>query len=268
MERPTSTPGPSRHNQDLDQGDVEYDDSDDEDDDFYRDEDDDSEYDLDDALLAREVALAYHQNRAYSQLGQQQARANRGEGEDGDYPHMAMGLGDDDDYEGEEEAGVMMALPEISMIPLQNQDGGPSISMPSIINPTPDDLRRFVRIGKLDNGKLVLAPGEHGWSDEEGEGEDDVKNRNREDIRNVLLGKGKATGPVREVGERATRKKERGEQALDMPPTVGSSSKVTAGPFPTSAPVEQVVETPSVPVAVPAADPPKKVSRFKAARMG
>jgi hypothetical protein len=268
MERPTSTPGPSRHNQDLDQGDDEYDDSDDEDDDFYRDEDDYSEYDLDDALLAREVALAYHQNRAYSQLGQQQATANRGEGEDGDYPHMAMGLGGDDADEGEEEAGVMMALPEISMIPLQNQDGGPSISMPSIINPTPDDLRRFVRIGKLDNGKLVLAPGEHGWSDEEGEGEDDVKNRNREDIRNVLLGKGNATGSVREVGKRVTQKKERGEQALDMPPTVGSSSKTTAGPFPTSAPVGQVVETPSVPAAVPVADPPKKLSRFKAARMG
>jgi CTD nuclear envelope phosphatase 1 len=243
-------------------------DEDEEDDDFYRDDDEEEEYDLDDALLAREVALAYHQNRAYSQLGQQEARALRGD-EDG--PYLPNGY-DDDEGDG----GVMLALPKISMVP----DGTtPGASMPSIINPTPDDLRRFVRVGKLDNGKLVLAPGESGWSDEEDEDSStnaaasSSRARNKEDIRKALLGQ----GPVREVGER-TQPASKADQGLDMPPTVGSSSTNSGEAAPEAPQLARV--DPSVastttapsrvpePVAATPADPPKKVSRFKAARMG
>ena len=236
--RLTSHLPPSAHDEGYDDGVVD----DDDDDSFYADDDDD-EYDLDDALLAREVALAYHQNRAYSLLGQQNARSTRSsednpEGYDESYV---------DGYGSEgEEGGVMLGIPQISML----NEGG----MPSIVNPTPDDLRRFVRVGKLDNGKLVLAPGEDGWSDED-EGRDVKLERNREEIKSALLGKG---GPaVPKVQE-----KRRGDEAIGMPPTIES-----AGATPVQSAVkEKSISSPAVQKEV--ADPPKKVSRFKAARMG
>jgi len=236
--RLTSHLPPSDHDEGYDDGEVDEDD----DDSFYADDDDD-EYDLDDALLAREVALAYHQNRAYSLLGQQNARSTRSsednpEGYDESYV---------DGYGSEgEEGGVMLGIPQISML----NEGG----MPSIVNPTPDDLRRFVRVGKLDNGKLVLAPGEDGWSDED-EGRDVKLERNREEIKSALLGKG---GPaVPKVQE-----KRRGDEAIGMPPTIES-----AGATPVQSAVkEKSISSPAVQKEV--ADPPKKVSRFKAARMG
>ena len=140
----------------------------------------------------------------------------------------------------------MLGIPQISML----NEGG----MPSIVNPTPDDLRRFVRVGKLDNGKLVLAPGEDGWSDED-EGRDVKLERNREEIKSALLGKG---GPaVPKVQE-----KRRGDEAIGMPPTIES-----AGATPVQSAVkEKSISSPAVQKEV--ADPPKKVSRFKAARMG
>jgi CTD nuclear envelope phosphatase 1 len=249
-ERSEPIAGPSRltshlpPNDDHDEGYDDEEDDEDDDDSFYADDDDD-EYDLDDALLAREVALAYHQNRAYSLLGQQNARSTRSsednpEGYDESY---VDGYGS----EGEgEEGGVMLGIPQISMM----NEGG----MPSIVNPTPDDLRRFVRVGKLDNGKLVLAPGEDGWSDED-EGRDVKQEKNREEIKAALLGKGGPTVPK-------VQEKRRGDEAIGMPPVIES-----AGAMPVQSAVkEKNITTPVVQKEV--ADPPKKVSRFKAARMG
>jgi hypothetical protein len=283
VERPVHNPeaGPSRltsrlpsdQNHDQEQ-EHEYDEDDEEDDDFYNDVDDD-EYDLDDALLAREVALAYHQNRAYSQLGQQQAQSNRltDESAEGFDESYVDGYGSQD--EEEEEGGVVLGLPQIVMPSNTSGDGSGQRQMPSIINPTPDNLRRFVRVGKLDNGKLVLAPGEDGWSDEEevagGEG-----SKNREEIKAALLGRGPsgsgsasgsgaASGSGLGAGERRGERK--GDGGIVMPPVVESAGPASV--VATTAAVRGVVQErptsdkPSDPVA-----PSKKVSRFKAARMG
>ncbi|WVQ96661.1 hypothetical protein IAU59_003767 [Kwoniella sp. CBS 9459] len=127
---------------------AEDDDDDDELEDYSSGEED--EYDLDEALLAREVALEYHRRQAYQPL-------NR------DPDDVPMGVEGD---QGEAEGGVMLGLPRISDLDPQGQG-------PLIVNPTPDDLRRFVRVGRLENGNLVLAPGEEGFpADSESDDED------------------------------------------------------------------------------------------------
>lgn len=255
-ERPiTAMPGPSRamtngHTggsaiAEEDGDDQDQEDEDDDDDDFYADDDDEEEeeYDLDDAMLAREVALAYHQNRAYTELGR--PRSIHSANDDND--HMLM----DDEEDG---GGVMMALPEISVL---GEDG--SGSAPRIINPTPDNLRRFVRVGKLDNGKLVLAPGESGWSDEE-EGQDEKK-ENREEIKRALLGQ----PSLRERKEQQSPPAAAVLKDMGLPPTIGQSTSAVDTSLPTPA-VGGVKERSSADVQV--INPSKKVSRFKADRMG
>lgn len=204
------------------------------------------EYDLDDALLAREVALEYHRRHAYTSLNRDPR----------DAPYE-----EDDNGNG---AGVMLGLPRIS--DLQGQDGRPVIT-----NPTPDDLRRFIRVGRLENGNLVLAPGQEGLSDSEGdgeegkEGEDDdeevkekkerrleVKKR-REQVRNRLLGL-----PVEEGDLEPERKRDSvDDESLKatIPPAIQTEVAERHAQIDTSAESE---ETPV---------PKKKVSRFKAARL-
>ncbi|WWC88697.1 uncharacterized protein L201_003610 [Kwoniella dendrophila CBS 6074] len=110
------------------------------------------EYDLDEALLAREVALEYHKRQAYKPL-------NR-DPNDPAYDHEDQE--DDEDGGG---GGVMLGLPRISDLNGNGNDeeeieGFRQSGRPMIINPKPEDLRRFIRVGKLENGNLVLAPGE------------------------------------------------------------------------------------------------------------
>ncbi|WVF69159.1 hypothetical protein IAT40_003934 [Kwoniella sp. CBS 6097] len=136
----------------------EYEDDDDELEDFSSGEED--EYDLDEALLAREVALEYHRRQAYQPL-------NR---DPNDLPD------EEGDQAGAGEGGVMLGLPRISDLDPQGQG-------PLIINPTPDDLRRFVRVGRLENGNLVLAPGEEGLpadSDDDDDEQDEQVTRTGE----------------------------------------------------------------------------------------
>lgn len=219
------------------------------------------EYDLDDALLAREVALEYHRRHAYTSLNRDPRDAPYEEEDDnGGGEGSAARMG----------AGVMLGLPRIS--DLQGQDG-----RPVIINPTPDDLKRFIRVGRLENGNLVLAPGQEGLSDSEGddgeegkEGVDDeakerrerrldVKKR-REQVRNRLMGL-----PVEGEDLEPQKNRDSVDESLKamLPPAI--QTEVAEG--------QAVVPTPSAQVDTSAAEdketpvPKKKVSRFKAARL-
>ena len=202
----------------------------DEDEDEDKDQDDPSEeeeYDLDDALLVREAALEYHRRRVY------QSR--------------------DPDEEEDENGGVMLALPLIT-------DGA------RIVNPTLDDLRRFVRVGKLENGKLVLAPGQAGWSDEDEDGQMDENveksegRRRKKEMKRRLLGlDGDWDPPAMSVSEDWVQ-----DQVTEVrvPPVVTAAVKEAR-------PVQPSSPSATLPAAPPQdSAPPKKVSRFKAARMG
>lgn len=182
-----------------------------------QDDSESDEYSLDDALIAREVALEYHRRQAYSTLRQ------KGQAE-----------------EEEESGGVILALPQVG--PADSKTG-----QPVIVNPTPDDLRKYVRVGKLENGNLVLAPGEDGWSDDDAEDEEVVGRRGRrEEMKRRLLG----LDVMEQEAEPNVAVKETTAEVL--PPVVVSS----------------VRERQPVPAQAEGTAPPKKVSRFKAARMG
>lgn len=218
------------------------------------------EYDLDDALLAREVALEYHRRHAYTSLNRDPLDAPFEEEGDNGGEGSAAGMG----------AGVMLGLPRIS--DLQGQDG-----RPVIVNPTPDDLKRFIRVGRLENGNLVLAPGQEGLSDSEGddgeeekEGVDDeakerrerrlaVKKR-REQVRNRLMGL-----PVEGGGLEPQKNKDNVDESLKamLPPAIQTEAaeRQAAVPTPSAQVDASAAEAKETPV------PKKKVSRFKAARM-
>lgn len=247
--------------------DLGFIDDDDYESDDYDDEEDEDEYDLDDALLAREVALEYHRRRAYTS------------------PYTSQDP-DDPSYgllppEATDSGGVLLAMPQV--------DSSGS-GAPMIINPTPDDFRRFVRVGKLENGNLVLAPGEEGWSDDEeevegkGVGELEIERQRKRDNKKKMMDalSGSGNGVVDgKIGERdvirgkgtigntiPAKSKESGRVAagreVGLPPTV-----ISAPQEPTAPAVGAVMERSREEDKQSASsDPPKKVSRFKAARMG
>lgn len=240
-------------------------DEDDDDDDDYGDlgdfsEDEEDEYALDEALLAREVALEYHRRQAWQRPV------------------------DEDEVDPEEEgAQAVMGIPRVSTISGQGDDL-------RIVNPTADDLSQFLRVGRADDGELVFEqPLVH--SESESDGEDDspaaVDRRQRRARRKDVMAR-LLKGEYEEIPvPPATAPGLRAEQYVEsLPPTVGAVPKIeeiddsTPAPsttasipaLPPPAPPKQPVptrdvveraasETPSVPTA------PKKVSRFKAARM-
>ena len=229
------------------------------------DEEEEDEYDLDDALLAREVALEWHRRQAYASMANRGVTGDEPEQIEGDVDPAEMAEYDEDEDEELREVddadigagGVIMGLPQIS------SDG-------QIINPTPDDIRKYIRVGRLENGNLVLAPGEEGWSDDE----DEDKAQHRENLRRQLLGEGFMTPQPAPTSEAVP-------VDLGLPPKVStdSSSRVTAPKIGNADPkgvkgiVERGIEDMAGPskgspaTAEPAA-PAKKVSRFKAGRMG
>jgi hypothetical protein len=227
------------------------------------DEDDEDEYDLDDALLAREVALEWHRRQAYMSMASRGVTGDEPEQTEGDVDPAEMAEYDEDDDDEELRevddtdigiGGVMMGLPQISA------DG-------QIINPTPDDIRKYIRVGRLENGNLVLAPGEEGWSDDE----DEDKAQHRENLRRQLLGE----TPVQ---AEATSRSQDVPADIGLPPkvTTDSAMAVKTGSADVKG-IKDIVERSAEKTAEPSSEgisapepaaPAKKVSRFKAGRMG
>ncbi|KAK4687034.1 unconventional prefoldin RPB5 interactor 1, partial [Tremellales sp. Uapishka_1] len=200
-------------------------------------DDEEDEYDLDEALLAREVALDYHRRKQWIPTNEDD--------------EVEQGwVGDD----GEIAGGVMLGLPQIT-------DDDTTLT-PRIVNPTPDDLGKFIRVGRLENGNLVLAPGQEEVDEEGGE-----KQRNREEVmRKLMVGDMTDTVDVekarREEEERERERKEREEAAWrrSLPPSVVESTIVER--------IEQAERIEGKPREEEEEKPKKKVSKFKAARQG
>jgi CTD nuclear envelope phosphatase 1 len=226
-----------------DEGNDDYDDEYDEDED---EEEEDDEYDLDEALLAREVALDYHRRQGYISKYTREVNSDGEEQEPIEYQ-----VNSDGELEGT--GAVLMGLPQISA------EG-------QIINPTPDDIRKYVRVGRLENGNLVLAPGEEGWSSDE----DAEKKAKRAAVKRQLLGLEPVPPPAPQPEPVASIS---ATEATLPPKVVTESAPSSAASVDPSAnpAMRSVGEVRERNVEAPPKEPesaPKKVSRFKAARMG
>lgn len=252
---PARSPAPDAMDEDTDEDDDEYGDLGE----FSDDEED--EYNLDEALLAREVALEYHRRQAYQTPV------------------------DPDDVDPEAaDANVLMGIPRVSTISGRDDD-----SSLRIVNPTADDLSQFMRVGRAEDGELVFEPpvvNEESDSDGEEAGADADDRRQRRQRRKDVMAQlltgdysdrplsGQAQADVDKARERAFHQ--------SLPPAVAAAPTAAPAPAPVPAPapkpdprrdVVERVAPPQRPVAAPSAEPepapaapPKKVSRFKAAR--
>jgi len=270
------------------------------DEDLGEEEEESDEYDLDDRLLAREIALDAHNRQAYSLIRNAEELSEEAEveaydrslglGPSGDAGglHPADGRGRNDrrseegDVRNGREGGVMLALPAVV-----SRD---SSGRPVIINPSPDDIRRYVRVGKLDNGNLVLAPGERGWSDTDDDTEDEGRmegRRRKREVKRRLMGDegldgvghtgsmgftgvrrdtddiartagrgGELKAEAAAEGGGTQRGRGRGEER-GLPPKIGTTTTVREGTTAKQKPSGEEM-----------AEMPMKMSRFKAARMG
>lgn len=237
------------------------------------DDDEEDEYALDEALLQREAALALHRSL------QRQRPIDE----------------DEIDPEAEGDGNVYMAVPRVSTI-----QGGEGDEPLRIINPTADDLGQFLRVGREEDGGLVFEPPtvhEDSESDGEETGQEAEDRRQRRARRRNVMDQLRAgvydpDEPVRDP-TKATRDYEgslppsvapaqpqpmqdvveRPSAAsggvVERPPAVGGVSErppAAASVLKPSA-VGGVVERDPVSAPEPP-QPPKKVSRFKAARQG
>ncbi|KAL1412849.1 Nuclear envelope morphology protein 1 [Vanrija albida] len=242
----------------------------DDDDDEYGDlgefsDDEEDEYNLDEALLAREVALEYHRRQAYQKPV------------------------DPDEVDPEaEDANVLMGIPRVSTISGQDDD-----SSLRIVNPTADDLSQFLRVGRAEDGELVFEqPVVDDNSDSDGEAigadADDRRQRRqrRKDVMAQLLTGDYSDRPLSGAALEQVEKAKQAAFQQSLPPAVAAApaapAPVAAPAAPAQAPkpdprrdVVERVAPPQRPAAAPqpeaaaAAAPapaPKKVSRFKAAR--
>lgn len=226
-------------------------------------DDEEDEYALDEALLAREVALEYHRRQAWQKPI------------------------DEDDVDPETQSAVM-GIPRVSSV-----TGGTEDDPLRIVNPTPDDLSQFLRVGRDADGKLVFEqPMVDSGSDSEGEGEEtqdkqDRRARREETMRRLMTGDYEDLPSEKDA--EAERKDREQKWAQSVPPTVQATSTPASNPppLPLAPVVSESHPPPSVPAkhgrterdevarvdlpGTPADDtpaPPKKVSRFKAARQG
>jgi len=231
-------------------------------------DDEEDEYALDEALLAREVALEYHRRQGWQRPI------------------------DEDEIDPEAEAegqdgGVLMGVPRVSTI-----TGGDEQEPLRILNPTADDLSQFLRVGRAEDGELVFErPIVDSGSESEGEGGDGEK---KEETDAQAADRRARRARRKEVMERLLRGDYEDETVVDSPERQRVAWEATLPPAVVPAPQEEpqqphpapppapqpkrietgpVVErsTPATGATAPAPPPPapeepRKVSRFKAAR--
>lgn len=267
-------------------------------------------FDLDHSLLVREAAMAYHQKR--STLGRKALGGWTGQvdeqGKTGFYHYT-----DDIDQATEKSQAVGFGEKVIPGAKLRELDvsredddddddqGVESVSLPTLI-PGAESLPSMIRIGKLENGNLILQADQEDDHEDDGEGatmtkdsegsiapsnDKDAKQENKKAII-ARLGKGQVEEMIREEQERESIVKAarltRDQVHPDAPPLVrtapaqddseraagSSTSPVNKVQAVGEAVVERAVsnKTASLPVQEGQGETPKKVSRFKAARMG
>lgn len=207
-------------------------------------DDEEDEYALDEALLAREVALEYHRRQGWQRPI------------------------DEDEIDPEADAGgVFMGVPRVSTV-----TGGDDEAPLRIVNPTADDLSQFLRVGKAEDGELVFErPIVDSGSESEAEDETDEQKANRrarrarrKDVMERLL---RGDYEDKDMLDPATLAKDKQETwQKSLPPTVAAAPASPAPPAPKRVETGPVVERTSEAIAPTAPEPPRKVSRFKAAR--
>ncbi|EKC98585.1 nuclear envelope-endoplasmic reticulum network protein [Trichosporon asahii var. asahii CBS 8904] len=241
------------------------------------DDDEEDEYALDEALLQREAALALHRSL------QRQRPIDE----------------DEIDPEAEGDGNVYMAVPRVSTI-----QGGEGDEPLRIINPTADDLGQFLRVGREEDGGLVFEPPtvhEDSESDGEEEGQDAEDRRQRRKRRRDVMDQLRAgvynpdepvrdptkvmrdyegslppsvqsqpePQPMQDVVERQPAPSVASGGVVERPPAVGGvTERAPPAPKPKPSAIGGVVERNTDTAAPEPPQPPKKVSRFKAARQG
>lgn len=225
-------------------------------------DDEEDEYALDEALLAREVALEFHRRQAWQKPV------------------------DDDEIDPEADTGAVLGIPRVSSV-----TGGTEDDPLRIVNPTPDDLSQFLRVGRDADGQLVFEqPLVNSGSESEGEEEESQEKKERrarreETMRRLLAGDYEDIPAQRDA--EAEQKDREKQWASSLPPTVQPTSPMQATALPVSPPSIDTQSISSIPAKhdrdevervklaeapmdgqSEAPAPPKKVSRFKAARQG
>lgn len=261
-------------------------------------------FDMDRGLMAREAAMAYHQKR--STLGRKALGGWTGvvdeDGKTGFYTHND----EIDEAQIKSEAvsfgekllpGANLRSFDVSKEDDDDDDDIPSVNLPTII-PGADNLPSMIRVGKLENGNLILQAEEES-EDEFADAPEGLKRETEEqkawraDFREKMaakdkkkeivarLGKGEVDELIKEDEERENQFKEtrvvkehnaflpqlREEGAVVKKPLDEMVTERT-GKTPLIGAVKETSSTPGANVDdKPTVVVPKKVSRFKAARM-
>jgi hypothetical protein len=258
-------------------------------------------FDMDRGLLAREAAMAYHQKR--SALGRKALGGWTGvvdeDGKTGFYSDDV----DEAQIKSEAVSFGEKLLPRANLRSFdvskedEDDDDIPSVSLPTII-PGADNLPSMIRVGKLENGNLILQAEEES-EDEFADAPEGLKRETEEqkawraDFREKMAAKNKKKEIVARLGKGEVEEMIREDEARETQAKASRvikdydnvAPKVREEAAPQQNPVEEVVterksKSPLVGAIKekgsvmeskaedePVVDKPKKVSRFKAARM-
>jgi hypothetical protein len=258
-------------------------------------------FDMDRGLLAREAAMAYHQKR--SALGRKALGGWTGivdeDGKTGFYSDEV----DEAQIKSEAVSFGEKLLPRANLRNFdvskedEDDDDIPSVNLPTII-PGADNLPSMIRVGKLENGNLILQAEEES-EDEFADAPEGLKRETEEqkawraEFREKMAAKNKKKEIVARLGKGEVEEMIREDEARETQAKASRvikdydnvAPKVREEAAPQQNPVEEVVterksKSPLVGAIKekgsimeskaedePVADKPKKVSRFKAARM-